>query len=106
MPKPIPPVSVCIPTYNGEAFVRQCIESVLAQSFPDFELIVVDDGSTDGTWDIVRDYEARDCRFRVSRNEVNKGLVGNWNHCVDVATGRWLKFVFQDDELAPECLAR
>lgn len=101
-----PFVSVCIPTYNGQAFLRECLDSVLAQSLADFEIVVVDDCSSDSTLDIVREYAARDSRIRATRNEQNRGLVGNWERCVELARGEWIKFVFQDDVIAPRCLEK
>jgi len=101
-----PLVSICIPAYNGVRFLEQCIDSVLAQTFADFELLVVDDQSSDDTLSIVKSYAAQDPRVRVLRNEKNLGLVGNWNRCAELARGEWVKFVFQDDMIAPECLAR
>jgi glycosyltransferase involved in cell wall biosynthesis len=98
------PVSICVPTYNGTRYLKDCLDSVLAQTFEDFEVVVVDDCSTDSTLGIVRQYAASDERFRVSRNERNLGLVANWNRCVDVARGEWVKFLFQDDLLEPSCL--
>lgn len=101
-----PTVSVCVPTYNGERYLAECLDSVLAQTHVDFELLIIDDQSSDGTWAMLQDYAARDARIRLVRNEVNRGLVGNWNHCIDIARGDWFKFVFQDDVLAPECLEK
>ena len=101
-----PLVSICIPAYNGARFLRQCIDSILAQTFADFELLVVDDQSSDDTLSIVESYAAQDPRIRVLRNEQNLGLVGNWNRCVELARGEWIKFVFQDDLIAPGCIER
>ena len=99
-----PKVSLLIPTYNGEKYLAECLDSVLLQTFSDFEVLVVDDCSTDTTLEIAGEYAARDNRIRVLRNEKNLGLVGNWNHCVELASGEWIKFVFQDDLIEPECL--
>ena len=101
-----PRVSVCVPTYNGEKYLEDCIESILAQSFHDFELLIVDDGSRDRSVEIARCYEARDPRVRVVENECNQGLAGNWNRCATLASGEWIKFVFQDDLILPACLER
>ena len=100
------PVSICLPIYNGEAFLADCIDSVLAQTHVDFELLIVDDGSTDGSAAIVDGYASRDPRVRYHRNENNLGLVANWNRCVALARHDWIKFVFQDDLIAPTCLER
>ena len=101
-----PRVSVCVPTYNGEKYLEDCIESVLAQSVRDFELLIVDDGSRDRTVEIARGYALRDPRVRVVRNERNLGLAANWNRCATLARGDWIKFVFQDDLILPACLER
>ena len=101
-----PPVSVCIPTFNGAKYLKECLDSVLAQTFTDFEVLVVDDHSSDETLSIAQEYATYDHRIRVIQNEHNLGLVGNWNRCVELAQGEWVKFVFQDDLIAPLCLER
>jgi glycosyltransferase involved in cell wall biosynthesis len=103
---PDPLVSVCVPTFNGARFLRQCLDSALGQSWRDLEVLVVDDGSTDETLAIARDYARRDDRVRVVVNPANLGLVENWNRCVTLARGSWIKFLFQDDYLEPTCLSR
>jgi glycosyltransferase involved in cell wall biosynthesis len=97
-------VSICVPTYNGARYLKSCLDSALAQTFKDFELLVVDDGSTDATREVVRPYAESDARVRVWANERNLGLVANWNRCVKLAQGEWVKFLFQDDLLEPSCL--
>ncbi len=99
-------VSICVPTYNGARYLKHCLDSALAQTFTDFELLVVDDCSTDSTPDLARHYVGTDPRISVRRNERNLGLVANWNRCVDLARGAWVKFLFQDDLLEPSCLER
>jgi len=98
------PISVCIPVYNGGAYLEECLESVLRQTFDNFEIVIVDDRSTDQSYDIVTQYAAEDSRIRVIRNKKNLGLVENWNRCVDLSRGEWIKFVFQDDLIEPDCL--
>ena len=92
-----------MPTYRGGQFVARAIDSVLVQTFRDFELIIVDDNSPDDTASIVARYD--DPRIRFVRNPRNLGPEGNWNRCLDEATGRYFKLLHQDDVLAPECLA-
>ena len=99
-----PSVSICVPTYNGERYLRECLESIGSQTFQDYEVLIVDDGSTDDTLDICMSYARGDPRVRVERNTHNLGLVGNWNRCVDLARGEWIKFVFQDDLIDRTCL--
>jgi glycosyltransferase involved in cell wall biosynthesis len=101
-----PLISVCIPTFNGAPHLKACLDSVLSQTLADFEVLIVDDCSTDETLAIAAEYAGRDARFRLVKNERNLGLVGNWNRCIELAQGEWIKFVFQDDMLEPECLER
>ncbi|MCE5276571.1 MAG: glycosyltransferase family 2 protein [Planctomycetaceae bacterium] len=100
----LPRVSVCIPVYNGEAFLSQAIESVLAQTFTDFELIISDNASTDGTADLCRRYAAADRRIQYSRNSVNVGGPENYNRLFHMARGRYIKWLADDDLCAPEFL--
>lgn len=99
-----PLVSVCIPAYRGAAHLRAAIDSVLAQTMSDFELIIIDDNSPDETQDIVEGYT--DPRVRYLRNPTNLGPEGNWNRCLQEARGRYFKLVPQDDVLYAETLKR
>jgi glycosyltransferase involved in cell wall biosynthesis len=103
MPEPRPSVSVCIPTYRGAAHIAETLDSVLAQTHSDFELVVVDDASPDATQAIVAGY--RDPRIRYLRNEKNLGPQGNWNRALSEARGRYFKLLPQDDLLDRDCLA-
>lgn len=100
----VPKVSVCVPTYRGAATIGVAIESVLAQTFFDFELIIIDDCSPDATRNIVERFA--DPRLRYVRNEHNLGPEGNWNRCLTEARGKYFKLLPHDDLLYPECLAR
>lgn len=97
-------ISVCIPTYNGARYLEACLDSVLRQTYTNIEILIVDDGSTDETLEIINKYLKQDGRIRLHRNESNIGLAGNWNKCITLANGDWIKFVFQDDILEPRCL--
>jgi len=99
-----PLVSVCIPTFNGAKYFRECLDSVLAQKFTGFEVLIVDDQSSDETFSIAKEYATYDHRIRAIQNEYNLGLVSNWNRCAEIAQGEWIKFVFQDDLIEPTCL--
>lgn len=101
---PQPRVSVCIPTYKGAATIGPAIASVLAQSFADFELLVIDDGSPDNTLAVVNGFQ--DSRIRCLRNVENLGPEGNWNRCLTEARGQYFKLLPHDDLLHPDCLAR
>jgi len=92
----LPKISVLIPLYNAENFIAQSIESVLNQTFTDFELIIVDNCSTDRSVTIARHYES-DKRVKIFQNDENIGAVRNWNQCMLYANGEYLKFLFADD---------
>jgi glycosyltransferase involved in cell wall biosynthesis len=97
-------VSVCIPTYNGEEYLEQCLTSTIRQTFQNLEIIVCDDGSSDRTLDIANQIAQADRRLVIHRNAVRLGIPGNWNRCLDLAQGRWIKFMGQDDYLADDCI--
>lgn len=99
-----PKISICIPTYKGETTLGPAIESVLAQTEGDFELVILDDASPDGTRELVAGYT--DPRVLYHRNERNLRHAGNWNRCLEVARGRYFKLLPHDDLLAPRCLER
>ena len=94
-------LSVIIPCYNAERYLPACLNAVLAQSEPDFEVILVDDGSKDGTLAIARDYAARDARVTVLHQE-NAGVSAARNLGLDRAQGEWVTFVDADDLLMPD----
>lgn len=95
---PLPTVSVIVPVLNGASYIPKAIESVLAQSFEDFELIIVDDGSTDGTAAVVRAYD--DTRIRYFYQQ-NRGLSAARNSGIRIARGGWLAFLDCDDYWHP-----
>lgn len=99
-----PIVSICIPSYNSEEFIAKTLESVLNQSLTDFEVVIVDDQSTDGTVSIIRRFT--DSRIKLIQNEQNLGLAGNWNKVLSCARGDYVKLLGDDDILYPECLSR
>jgi cellulose synthase/poly-beta-1,6-N-acetylglucosamine synthase-like glycosyltransferase len=99
-----PLVSVVMTAYNRERYVGAAIESVLAQTFADFELIVVDDGSVDRTVEVARQYED-DPRLRIVLNERNLGDYPNRNRAAALARGRFLKYHDSDDVMYPHCLS-
>ena len=98
----LPAISVCIPTYNGAKYIAQTIESILNQTFTDFEIIVSDDGSSDKTLEIVGSFN--DSRI-VRIDRLSKvGAEANWNNAVATASASLVKLVCQDDLLYPQCL--
>src|ERR1041384_4534965 len=99
----VPLVSLLITAYNREQFVAEAIESVLAQTFTDFELIVVDDGSQARTIEIARRY-CKDSRVQVHVNKKNLGDYANRNRAASFARGKYLKYLDSDDVLNPHGL--
>lgn len=99
-----PMISVCVPTYNYGRFLKDCIESVQAQSLTDWEMIISDDCSTDNTEEIVKRYGRNDSRIRYFRNEQRLGMNANIKRAADLGRGRYLKILCSDDWLAPNCL--
>jgi glycosyltransferase involved in cell wall biosynthesis len=102
-----PKVSICIPTFNSENYLREAIESALRQNDQDLEIVIVDNCSTDHTGALVKDFQKRgDRRIRFYKNDRNIGLVGNFNKCLEYAKGEYIKFLCSDDLLLPECIER
>lgn len=99
-------VTVCVPVYDGERNLERCLRSIEAQDFTDIDIIVVDNGSTDGSLARACAAATRDRRVLVYQNAENVGRVGNWNRCLDVACGEFVKPVMVNDFLAPECVRR
>lgn len=93
----LPLVSVLIPTFNYARFLPQAIESVLAQDYPHFELLVSDDASTDTTAGTLASYRGADPRLRIHQHPRNLGMVAHWNWCLQQARGRYVQFLFGDD---------
>lgn len=102
---PMPKLSVIVPVYNTEKYLRECIDSVLAQTFTDFELILVDDGSTDGSGVICDEYADKDPRIKVIHQE-NGGVTRARKCGVRNACGLYLGFVDSDDWIHPEMYAQ
>jgi glycosyltransferase involved in cell wall biosynthesis len=101
----IPTVSVIMPVYNGECFLREAIDSVRSQTFTDWELILVDDASTDNSATIAREYAARDSRIHFFANEVNLGVAQTRNRALAAARGLYIAPLDNDDAALPSRLA-
>src|SRR5580693_6014535 len=94
-----PLVSVAMPVYNAEKYIMQAIDSVLGQSYPHFELVIVNDGSTDRSKEIIHSYS--DKRIRFYDNEVNLGITKTRNKCIQYATGKYIAVLDNDDIALP-----
>ena len=100
-----PRVSIGLPVYNGEDYLAEAIASVLGQTFPDFELVISDNASTDRTSEICRDYASSDSRVRYVRNERNVGAPKNYDLSWERCSGQYFKWLAHDDKLKPGYLA-
>lgn len=92
-------ISVILPVCNGASFLKQAIDSILAQTFEDFELIIVNDGSTDASEEIV--FSIEDNRIVYIKNEFNIGIVGSLNKAIEVAKGKYIARMDADDRTRP-----
>src|SRR6478736_6105752 len=99
-------VTVCLPTYNAGTYLDESLRSAVEQTHRDIEVLVVDNCSTDGTQEMVTAWESQDARIRYVRNSSNLGMVRNFNRCLELADGEYIKFLCADDLLAPACVER
>lgn len=99
----MPYISIIVPVYNVEKYIHRCVDSILNQTYQDFELILVDDGSPDNCGKICDDYAIKDCRVRVIHQK-NRGASAARNAGLDIATGEYIAFCDSDDMVAPKWL--
>jgi len=99
-----PTVTVGIPVFNGDNYLAETMDSVLTQTFQDFEIVIADNGSTDATEKICRDYAAKDPRIHYHRSDVNLGVTRNFKRAVAFSSGKYFMFLAHDDKLAPTFL--
>ena len=102
----MPYLSIALPVFNGQRYLAEALDSILAQTLDDFELIICDNASTDATPRISQDYAARDCRVRYHRNPKNLGVAGNFNIGFALASGEFFRWAAYDDLLAPSYLEK
>lgn len=101
-----PKVSIGLPVYNGEAFLSAAIESILTQTYADFELIISDNASTDKTQEICEAFAKKDARVLYFRSDINHGASWNYNRTFELAKGEYFRWHAADDVLAPELIAK
>lgn len=99
-------VSILIPVYNREKYIEETVRSALNQTYSNIEIIIVDNKSTDRTWNILNQLIKLDSRIKIFQNESNIGPVLNWKACIEKATGDYGKIVWSDDLIAPEYIER
>jgi glycosyltransferase involved in cell wall biosynthesis len=98
-------ISVCLPVFNGSKYLAPAIDSVLGQSYANFELLIADDLSTDDSYEIIEKYGRGDSRIIHWKNSRNFGIFANYNECMKRASGSFIKLFAQDDVFEPSCLA-
>jgi glycosyltransferase involved in cell wall biosynthesis len=99
-------VSILIPTYNREYILKETIECALAQDYPDFEIVICDNASTDGSWSIISDYATRFPKIKAQKNAENLGAVRNWVECLKMADGEYAKILWSDDLISKDFLSK
>jgi glycosyltransferase involved in cell wall biosynthesis len=99
-----PYFTICIPVFNGEEFIKRAIQSVLDQTFDSWSLTIIDNKSTDGTWDLLRSEFSSHPKIRLLQNASNLGLRGNLNRCLEEARGQWLGILPADDKYTSHAL--
>jgi glycosyltransferase involved in cell wall biosynthesis len=99
-------VSIGLPVFNGENYLPRALDSILRQTYSDFELIISDNASTDGTQEICKEYASSDSRIRYFRNDANLGAARNYNRVFSLSSGTYFKWASHDDLCAPEFLER
>lgn len=97
-----PLVSICLPILNGQPFLEERLESIISQTYKNWELIVVDSYSEDGSWDLLRRYASRDLRIRLE--QAPRGLYECWNRCLRSTSGKYVYIATSDDTMMPACI--
>lgn len=101
-----PLVSICIPTYNGEKYILEAIQSAVIQTYRPLEIVVSDDDSQDDTLKIIENFKTKtDIPITIYPHQP-AGIGANWNHCIEKSNGDYIKFLFQDDVLMPDCVEK
>lgn len=101
-----PRVSIGLPVYNGDRYLRETLDAILVQTFSDFELIISDNGSTDGTQAICEEYVKKDGRVKYYRSDKNLGIAPNYNRVFEFSSGEYFKWADYDDLITPDFLAQ
>jgi glycosyltransferase involved in cell wall biosynthesis len=99
-------VSICIPTYNGGAYLSETLDSAIKQTYTHLEIVVSDDASRDNTLEIVSSYKDKTKIPIFIYHHKSNGIGANWNNCIKKAKGAYIKFLFQDDILLPTCIEK
>ncbi len=99
-------VSILIPVYNRENLIEETVRSAMKQTYKNIEIVVVDNCSTDNTWEVLQNLAKEDSRIKIFRNNENIGPVRNWKRCIDEAKGIYGKILWSDDLISPEFIEK
>ena len=100
-----PRVSICLPNLNQRPFIEERLQSIVSQTFVDWECIAYDNFSDDGSWEIISEYASRDAKI-VARQAPKTGMYANWNNCINDARGSYIYIATSDDTMSPDCLEK
>ncbi|WP_223033957.1 glycosyltransferase family 2 protein [Hanstruepera marina] len=101
-----PLVSICIPTYNGETYIKEALQSAINQNYSNLEIVISDDASNDNTLAIIEGFKSKtNIPIKIYKHTPN-GIGANWNNCIRKAKGDYIKFLFQDDILEKHCISK
>ncbi len=101
-----PKVSICLPNLNNRAFLEERLETIFSQTLSDWELIVVDNYSNDGAWELFQKYAQKEQRMRIYQAEKGRSMYCNWNNCINKALGEYIYIATSDDTMTPNCLEK
>jgi glycosyltransferase involved in cell wall biosynthesis len=101
-----PLVSICIPVYNREKFIEETVMSALMQSYSNIEVVVVDNNSEDGTYEILKKLKNKYNSLKIFKNNTNIGPVKNWERCIELSEGQYVKLLYSDDILESTCIEK
>lgn len=101
-----PLVSIIIPTYNREKIIHETLDCALLQDYQNIEIIIVDNCSTDRTFDILKEYQAKHSKIKIYQNAENLGPVRNWEVAISYVTGKYIKILWSDDKISPDFISR
>ena len=99
-------VSILIPVYNREKSIITAVECAVKQTYPDIEIVCVDNASTDNTWAVLQELKHKYPSIIISRNEENLGPVKNWFRALELSSGDYIKFLWSDDEMSTDCIVK
>ncbi|HAC62617.1 MAG TPA: glycosyl transferase family 2 [Cyanothece sp. UBA12306] len=100
-----PKVSIVLPSLNNRAYLEERFQTIIDQTFSDWELVIIDNYSDDGAWELIKEFAQRDSRFRISQAP-REGIYINWNNCIGLARGEYIYIATNDDTMTPDCLEK